>query len=133
MLKTKLKKIMNKALFLLLFSFIYLGIGFIVAILISNKFNYNLQEVMIYEGLIIILIGILMSMKGNPSGISISGMGSNDATITSYMNNEFTRQEREINPYHKDYFNNNLVKFSYSNLTFIFGGIFIISFGVIFL
>lgn len=133
MLKTKLKKIMNKALFLLLFSLIYLGVGFIVAILISNKFNFILQEVMIYEGLIIILIGILMSMKGNPSGISISGMGSNDATITSYMNNEFTRQEREINPYYKDYFKNNLVRFSYSNLTFILGGIFIISFGVIFL
>lgn len=133
MLKTKFKKVMNNAIFLILFSLIYLGIGYIVAILISNKYNYNLQDIMTYEGLIIILIGILMSMKGSPSGISISGMGNNDATITSYMNNEFTRQEREINPYHKDYFKNNVVKFSYSNLTFILGGSFIIAFGAIFL
>ena len=132
-MKIKLKKNFKKALFLLLFSLIYLGIGFIVAILISNKFSYNLQDVMTYEGLIIILIGILMSMKGNPSGISISRIGNNDASMTSYLNNEITRQEREINSYHKDYFKNNVVEFAFSNLAFILGGIFIITFGAIFL
>lgn len=87
---------------------------------------------MTYEGIILVVIGILMSMKGNPSGISISGMGTNNANITSYLNNEILRQEREMNPYYKDFFKNNVVKFAFGNVTLILGGIFIFAFSAIF-
>jgi cytochrome c biogenesis protein CcdA len=130
-MKTKLRRFIRKALFIALFSLIYLGIGFVVAMLISIKFKYNLQVVMSYEGFFVIIIGILMSMKGNPSGISISRIGNNDASLTSYLNNEITRQERELNPYHKDFLNNNIVEFSYNNITVIFGGLLILLFGSI--
>lgn len=132
-MKIELKETFKKALFLLLFSLIYLGIGIVAAILISNKFDYNMQDVMAYEGLIILVIGIMMSMKGNPSGASISRMGSTDANLSSYLNNEIVRQEREINPYHKAFLKNNVVEFAFSNLSFILGGIFIILFCLIFL
>lgn len=126
MLKLKIKKLIKKILLLLLFSLVYMGIGFIVAILISNRFDYNLQDVMTYEGFILILIGIALSMKGNPSGMNLNGIGQSDDNALSYLNYEVTRQDRESNPNYKDYFKSNVVVFAFSNLTFILGGIFII-------
>jgi hypothetical protein len=88
---------------------------------------------MTYEGLLIIIVGVLMSMKGNPSGISISRFGSNSANMTSYLDNEITGLERKINPYDKDYFRNNVVELVFGNLVFLLGGILIFLYSIIFL
>lgn len=129
----KVKLFLKKLFLLLLFGLIFFAVGSVIAILIANKFNYKLQDTMFYEGLILFVIGLLMSLSGNPSGISINGIGQSNENGVSYINLETTRVEREMNPYYKNYFRNNMVKFAFSNLTFIIGGIFIIAFSIIFL
>jgi ABC-type multidrug transport system fused ATPase/permease subunit len=132
MKKFNFKKILKKILFLLLFSILYLAIGYVAAILISNQFHYKLQDVMFMVGFLLFIIGILMSMKGNPSGTSFSGIGQKNVNAISNLDLEITRMEREIKPYHKDYYKNNVVEFAFDNLTFLLGGVLIIISSIIF-
>ena len=132
-MKLKIKKLLKKILFLLIYSLIFFGIGCVVAIAISNRFNYKLQDVMSYEGLILILIGILFSMKGSPSGTNFNGIGLSNENAISFQNLEVTRQERESNTYYKDFFKNNVVELAFSNLTFILSGIIMVAFVMIIL
>ncbi|NLK27651.1 MAG: hypothetical protein GX306_04820 [Clostridiales bacterium] len=130
-MKVELKTILEKVILLLLFGIIYLGIGYLVGIFLSHQFNYKLENVLTYEGVILLIIGILASMKGRPSGINLNGFGQSNANINSYLNNEILRQEREMDPYHKNFHKNNIVKFAFGNLTFIIGGIFILALVII--
>ena len=132
-MKLKLKKILKNLLFLLLFSLIFLGIGYIIAILISHRFNYLLRDVMFCESFIWIMIGTMMSMKGNPSGTNFNGIGNSNVNAISFRDLEVTRMERESKPYYKDFLRNNVVEFAFGNLTFILGGIFMIVFCILFL
>lgn len=133
MLKTSLKRILIQTLLIFGFSLIYLGVGYIIGILISNKYTTPLQDVMTYEGLLLFLLGAIMSMKGNPSGMGFGRIGSDNVNITTYLDNEITSQDRETNPYHKDFLKNNMVEFSHSSLTFILGGILIFVFSAVIL
>lgn len=132
MQKFNFKRIFKKILFLLIFSILYLAIGYVAAILISNHFHYKLQDVLFLVGFLLFLLGILMSMKGNPSGTSFSGIGQKNVTAISNLDLEVTRMEREINPYHKDFYKNNIVEFAFSNLTVLFGGVLLITSSIIF-
>lgn len=127
-MNSKLKIFLKKTILLLVFSLIYFVIGYLAALLISKQFNYSLQTVMSYEGIALIIIGILTSMKGNPSGVDFSGIGQNNENGISFSNLETTRLERENNPYYKDYFKNNIVQFVFGNLAILIGGILIIAF-----
>jgi hypothetical protein len=73
-----------------------------------------------------------MSMKGNPSGTSFSGIGQKNVNAISNLDLEVTRMEREINPYHKDYYKNNIVEFAFGNLTVLLGGVLLIISSIIF-
>jgi cell division septal protein FtsQ len=132
MQKFNFKRILKKILFLLIFSILYLAIGYVAAILISNNFHYKLQDVLFLVGFLLFLLGILMSMKGNPSGTSFSGIGQKNVNAISNLDLEVTRMEREINPYHKDYYKNNIVEFAFSNLTVLLGGVLLIISSIIF-
>jgi len=124
--KDNIRVLIKKILKLIIFSVIYLILGFVIALLISKNYNKELTDILTYEGFILMLIGVLTSMKGNPSGISISGTGRQDHSIHSYIDNEITRQERENRPYHKEFFKNNVTEFVFANVTFILGGILIL-------
>ncbi len=126
--KLEFESTLRKALFLLLFSLVFSGIGYLLAILISHQFNYNLQDVLFCEGIFFIMIGAFMSMKGNPSGANFNAVGQNDAQFIAYQNNEVTRVEREITNYHKNFLKNSIVEFRFSGLTMILCGAFIIVF-----
>lgn len=132
-MNSKLKNFFKKAILLIVVSLIYFVIGYLAALLISNQFNYSLQTVMSYEGIILIIIGIFASMKGNPSGVDFSGIGQSNENGISFSNLETTRLERENNPYYKDYFKNNIVKFAFGNLAILLGGILIIAFCITYL
>ncbi|MFZ2539586.1 MAG: hypothetical protein WAX04_11880 [Oscillospiraceae bacterium] len=132
MMKLKLKDIFKKSLFLLLYSLVFWGIGYVVAILISYQFKYNLQDVLFCEGLGFIMIGAFLSMKGNPSGVNFQGMGQNNGQYISYQNLEVTRIERETTDYYKNFFKHSVVEFAFSGLTIILSGIFIIVFSMFF-
>ena len=126
MVKAKFKVILRKILFAMLYSLILFGLGFVAAILISNGFDYNLVDVLSYEGLIFIIIGILVSMKGGPSGASINAMGQSDPNAMIYRNLEVARIERENTPYHKNFLRNSIVEFGIGRIALIVSGVFIL-------
>jgi len=103
MQKQKIRRYMKVVTKLLIFSIIYLVIGFIIALIISSRFNNDIWNILTYEGITLLIIGFLISMKGNPSGLNINGIGHDNANITSFFSNEVTRQEREYKPYYKDF------------------------------
>ncbi|HWT27176.1 MAG TPA: hypothetical protein VN131_04490 [Mobilitalea sp.] len=131
-MKVKIKKSIKKMLLLLFYSLILFGLGYALALFISYRFNYTMQDVLSYEGIIILIIGVLMSMKGNPSGVSMRGIGQNNVNAVTYDNLETTRIERDITDYHKNFMKHSVVEFAFSNITVILGGIFIILFTLLF-
>ena len=131
-MKYKIRKMLKNLLIILSASLVCSGIGYGISIAISSRYGYSLQDVLSYVGIILFILGLLMSMKGSPNGMSISKIGSKDENITSYLNNEITSQDRRTNPYYKDYFRNNIVTVSISNLTFLISGALILLSTVIF-
>ncbi|MEG0691849.1 MAG: hypothetical protein RR444_02080 [Oscillospiraceae bacterium] len=125
-MKAKFKKVLKKILFLLLFSIIILGIGYLIALIISTSAKSSMSDIMCYEGILAVIIGVFLCMKGNPSGLSISGMGQSNPQYISFQNLEVTRIEREQHPYYKDFFKNAVVEFAFSGVTIILSGIFML-------
>jgi hypothetical protein len=121
-MKSKLKSLLKRFLFLLLYSFILFAIAVGIGFTISDRFHYKLPDVLSYEGVILFFIGILASMKGNPSGISFGSLGRKNENAINFYNLEVTRREREIKPYYKDFLKNNVVQFAFSNLTLLLSG-----------
>lgn len=70
---------------------IAIGIGIEIRI----KFGYNLNDVIFVEGILLIIIGLLSSMGGNPSGLYFQGLGNLNAQYVSNLNIEITKKERE--------------------------------------
>ena len=125
------KSMVKNMLLLVMYGLIFLGLGYVVAIIIVNLFGYVLQDVMFIEGLIVIILGFLFSMKGNPSGSSLQGFGRNNAQQLSYLNMEATKVEREATSYHKNFLKHSIVEFAFSNFTIIMGGVFILAFSIL--
>ncbi len=125
-MKSKLKKILKNMLFIMLFSLVFLGIGYLLAIFISHQFYYKMQDIMFYEGLIFILFGVLFSMKSNPSGVNLQGLGMTNPQYFSNQNLDVTRLERETTDCYKDFLKSSMVEFAFSNITIIVSGILII-------
>ena len=117
---------------IVLYSLIFLVVGYLAGVVISNGFNYKLQDVMFIEGLIVVIIGALFSMKGNPSGISLQGLGQNDAQYRANENLEVIVRERESTNYYKNFFKHSVVELAFSNITIIIGGALIILFSAIY-
>jgi len=109
-----------------------LGIGYGVAILIGNHSRYALQDILFVEGIVIVAIGLMMSMKGNPSGASLLGLGQQNATQVSNWNLEVTRIEREQTAYHRNFLKQAVLEFSLINTAILLGGILIILFSIFF-
>ena len=126
------KSIARSAFLSILYGLVFLGIGYVIAILISNRSGYYLQDVLFVEGFSVIVIGILMSMKGNPSGMSLLGLGQQNAQQVSYLNLEVTRIERDKTDYYKNFLKHSVLDFAFSSLVIILGGVFIILFSIFF-
>ena len=126
-MKTKFMIFFKKALIFLLCSLIVLGIGTLIALLISQKFNYKMQDVMINESFAVIGIGILLSLKGRPSGLNLQGAGQSNENAVLYKHLEVTRLEDEMErnspDYYKNFFTRSVFEFALTNITFILGGL----------
>ena len=127
-----LRTVIRKVLLAVLFGLVILAIGYGVAAFISNRYGYKLTDAMFIEGLAILIIGFMMSMKGNPSGASLQGLGLHSAPQISNMNAEATRTERDLTDYYQNFKKHSVVEFAFSNLTVIAGGILIILFSIFF-
>lgn len=132
-MKEKMKKILIKTLFVLLFGLIIFAVGTGIAFLIAMRFDYLLEDVMFVEGLLVFIIGMFSAMKGNPSGGSINGIGMRNESAISFQNLETTRLERQYTNYYKNFLKNSIVDFGFSSITIMLGGAFIIGFGIFFL
>jgi hypothetical protein len=122
MIKTRLKNI----LFSLLYSLILMVVGYLIAIPISHRFHYTLQDVMFLEGTIVVIIGTLLSMKGSPSCISLQGLGQRYAQYSSNENLEVTKIERKTTDYNKNPLIHSILELAFGGLTMIIGGFLII-------
>lgn len=122
----KLKSLLKQSLLILCFSLIIFLIGLLISFLICYFKNCKLENILFYEGIIVTIIGVLMSLRGNPSGSNIGSIGQNNATQVSFENLEVTRLEREMNPYHKGFRKNNIVTLGVINITIILSGIFLL-------
>lgn len=58
--------------------------GFLIAFLLSLFLSTSFQDLVTYAGFIIILLGIITSLKGNPFIISFRGMGKSKANADTF-------------------------------------------------
>lgn len=84
---------------------------------ISKVLGYSLKDVLFIEGIILMLCGILSSIKGNPKGLSMQGLGSMNAQYISNANLEITKREREKIDMKEE------VRFAFSGVVLITSGI----------
>lgn len=69
----------------------------IIALVIVNKTSYNMKDVLFIEGGIVIILGVLSSISGNSTGLSLQALGQNNAQYVSNANLEISRMEKEKN------------------------------------
>lgn len=124
------KSIVRSAILSILYSLLILGVGYVIAILIASRSSYQLQDVLFVEGIIFIAVGLMLSMKGNPSGVNLQGLGQQNSNQTANWNLEVTRIERDKTSYYKNYLQHSVLEFAFSNWVLTLGGLFIILFSI---
>lgn len=90
-----------------------------------------MQDTMTIEGIVIAVLGAMSMMEGNPSGISLQGMGSKGAQFHSQMLLETVRYEREKTDYYKNFLKHSVVQLSFGGLTIVIGGILTLLCGIL--
>jgi len=127
MFKFIIKKIMQ----IVLIGFIYAMIGFLIAFIILKNTGCNLQDIITIEGILVVILGLMSMMEGNPTGISLQGLGSKAGQFQSQVLLETLKFEREKTPYYKNFLKNSIVQLSFSGAAIIAGGILILLSGII--
>jgi Na+(H+)/acetate symporter ActP len=128
----KLRFFIIKSLFCILFGLIVMGLGLLLGYLIATHYGYRLQDALFIIGILLVVIGIFASMKGNPVSMNIGGIGMKNANAISYMELETVRLERERTNYYQNFFKNAVVTFAFSGWTILLGGVFIIVVSILF-
>ncbi|ROR29212.1 hypothetical protein EDD66_103148 [Mobilisporobacter senegalensis] len=128
-----LLNILKKILTLVILSLIFSIIIYVIAIFISKQFNYNIQDILFGGGLILIIIGGLMSIHGNPSGASLWGLGQSNAQYTSFLNLEAKKEENKIEDTRSHLLKNSIKKSRHINIIFIISGLFLIIYNQFFI
>lgn len=93
---------MNKKILKPLIKSVFLGILWSVILvligLVIVSFNkYTLKDVLFVESILLIIFAIFSAMSGNPTGLSLQGMGQNNAQYVANANLEISRIENEKN------------------------------------
>lgn len=65
-----------------------------IAFLITTLKDYNLKDVLFIEGIAFITFGILSCIGGNPLGLSIQGLGQNNAQYIANSNLQVSKLEK---------------------------------------
>jgi len=120
------KGLIKNLISIIVFGILFLGIGDLLAYLISQKYEYNLRDVMFLVGLGIIIIGILSMIGGNSTGLNLQGLGQANSQYIANANLEVTRMERETTNYHNSAKNRISIKAAFGSLSIILGGLFMI-------
>ena len=114
-MKNRIVNILVKS---IIWGVIWLGlaalIGFIITKISPNK---NFENVLFIEGLVLVFGGIFASISGDPMGLSIQGLGQNNAQYIANANLEISKMEKEKSGMKID------IGFSLSTFSLIIGGI----------
>jgi len=91
---------MNKRDFKSLIKYIYFGIleSFILVLIglaIVSFNNYNLKDVLFVEGIVLIILAVFCVIGGDSTGLSLQGMGQNNAQYLANANLETLKLENE--------------------------------------
>ena len=88
-----LKPLMKSIFWGILWSVILVLIGLVVV----SFNNYTLKDVLFVESILLIIFAIFSAMSGNPTGLSLLGMGQNNAQYVANANLEISRIENKNN------------------------------------
>lgn len=75
----------------LILSSILVLIGFTI----TKYASFNLKDVLFFEGIIVVMFAALSSVGGIPIGLSLQGMGQNNAQYVANATLEAARMEKE--------------------------------------
>lgn len=89
-------------------------LGFIISKIMTSR---SFQDILFIEGLVLIFIGIFASISGDPRGISMQGLGQNNAQYINNANLEVARMEKEKVHIKTD------IKFALSTFSLVIGGV----------
>ena len=129
----KLTLFLKRTFLMLLYGSTIAGIGYAISILLANHYLMKYQDSAFIVGIILLILGAFMMMKGNPSGGTMNGVGMKNANQINYMNLEVTRLERERTGYAQDFKNNSIIEFTPHRFCIVLGGILLILFSILFL
>ena len=118
-MKPEIKNPIHKLLFILLYSIILLAVGLLIGVIITKTSDQKLYDILTYEGLLLAVIGIIMSMKGSPSGTN----GDDNAQDISNPHSEATRIQRMMNRYRKNFYQKRINHFTFYSLVLIVSGL----------
>lgn len=106
----------------MIFGIIWGIVLFGVALIITNFKDYELRDVLFVEGIIFVIGGVLSSIGGNPMGLSMQGLGQNNAQYIANANLEVSKME-------KDKTNNikTTISAGLSTVSLIIGGLLVIA------
>lgn len=130
--RDKAKVMIWRLIILIISGMLFAGIGVGIGLLIAGHYDHNVQDVLFMEGVVFAIIGILTSMKGNPSGVGTSGWGIKNANAVNYVNLETTVMEREITDYYKNFRKNAIVEYAFGRMTLILAGVILAAIGILF-
>lgn len=132
-LQVKTKRFLIKLLIISVLGLIYAGIGYFIAYLVANHYDYKLQDAAFTAGCLIVVIGLFSMMHGNPNGTGLSSWGSRNAVAMNHWLMDVTLQERNSTNYYKDFRKHAIIEFTTNRFTFLSGGIFLLAFSILFL
>lgn len=80
--------------------------------------TYNLKDILFIEGIILVILGVSSFLGGNPTGLSLQGLGQTNAQYIANANLEVTKMEKEKTNTIKNNFKTNI-----STVSLVIGGI----------
>ena len=97
----------------------WFGVAVLIGFIITKVTAYkNFENILFIEGIILVFVGILASISGDPMGLSMQGLGQNSAQYSASANLEVTKMEREKSNRKLD------VALAVSTFSLILGGVF---------
>ena len=81
----------------IIWGLIWASVLFVIALAITKYLDYNFNDVLFIEGILLIILGVLSSVGGNPMGLSLQSLGQNNAQYVSNSNLEISKMEKSKN------------------------------------
>lgn len=107
-------------------SFIVMVFGIFIGMLITRKYDYRFQDVLLIEGILVTIVGFFSITGGNASGINLAAMGQQSSQYASYQNLKVLEKERNLTKYHKNFTKHSIIRVTFNGLTIPLGGILIV-------